>query len=242
MKILVDVMHPAHVHFFRKAILEWQKEHEVVVTSRDKEMTLELLDKYGIENTCISQQASGLAGLFKELVERDIRLYRIACKFKPDVLTGIAGVSIAHVGKVIGKPSVVFYDTESATLSNAITYPVASVICTPDCYMGQLGRKHIRYAGYHELAYLHPKRFTPDKGILNEIGLGDEKFFILRFVSWQASHDIPQKGLSLENKIKLLEILKTHGRVFISSEAQLPPELEPYRLSIGPEKMHNLMA
>jgi predicted glycosyltransferase len=242
MRILVDIMHPAHVHFFRNAIRLWEKDHEVLVTSRDKEMTLDLLDRYGIENTCISRQASGLAGLFAELVKRDLRLYGIARKFKPDVLTGIAGVSVAHVGKVIGKPSVVFYDTETATLSNAITYPAASAICTPDCYMGDLGRKHVRYAGYHELAYLHPKRFTPDRSVLDGLGLGDGKFFILRFVSWQASHDIPQKGLSPENKMKLLDLLKAKGRVFISSEAPLPPELEPYRLSAVPEKMHDLMA
>ena len=212
------------------------------MTSREKEMTLELLEAYGIDNTCLSKQQSGLAGLFRELMTRDFRLLGLARKFKPDVLTGIAGVSIAHVGMLVGRPSVVFYDTETATLSNSITYPLASAICTPECYMADLGRKHVRYPGYHELAYLHPSRFTPDARVLDEAGVKDRKFFILRFVSWQAAHDISQHGMSADIKRKLIDMLAASGQVFISSEAPLPEDLEPYRLSIPPEKMHHLMS
>ena len=37
-------------------------------------------------------------------------------------------------------------------------------------------------------------------------------------------------------------VLSGYGQVFISSEAPLPEEFEPYRLSIKPERMHHLMA
>jgi len=214
----------------------------VLVTSRVKDITIKLLEDLGIENKCLSTRESGITGLFKELLVRDHNLYKTAREFRPDILTGIAGVSISHVGKLLGRPSVVFYDTETATLSNAITYPFASAICTPDCYMGDLGRKHVRYRGYHELAYLSPDYFKPDRNVLAEAGVGEDKFFILRLVSWQASHDIKQKGVSSEIKTKLIDILKQHGKVFISSEAELPAELEEYRLTLSPEKMHHLMA
>ncbi|MFH1878456.1 MAG: DUF354 domain-containing protein [Candidatus Omnitrophota bacterium] len=243
MRILVDIMHPAHVHFFRNAVSAWKKKgHEVLVTSRKKEITLELLDKYGIDNICLSVQQSGLAGLFRELIIRDSALYMAAREFRPDVLTGIAGVSIAHVGALIGRPSVVFYDTETAVLSNAITYPLASVVCTPDCYMGDIGKKHVRYAGYHELAYLHPAWFTPDRRALSEAGIEDGRFFILRFVSWKASHDLKQKGVPPEAKRELVNTLKGHGRVFISSEGDLPREFEQYKMPVSWDRMHDLMA
>lgn len=45
MKILIDINHPAHVHFFKNPIEILKKEgHEVVVTSRNKEFALQLLD------------------------------------------------------------------------------------------------------------------------------------------------------------------------------------------------------
>jgi predicted glycosyltransferase len=60
MKILVDIIHPAHVHFFRNAIALWKKKYEVLVTSREKDITLELLGRFGIENKCLSIRQNGI--------------------------------------------------------------------------------------------------------------------------------------------------------------------------------------
>src|SRR5262245_55548110 len=123
MRILVDIVHPADVHFFKYAIKEWEGSgHKVLITARDKDIALQLLKAYGFEFRCLSSQGKGLWGMALELVLRVLRLLRIARSFQPDVLTGFTGISIAHVGKILGKPSVVFYDTEFANLSNALTY------------------------------------------------------------------------------------------------------------------------
>ncbi len=46
------------------------------------------------------------------------------------------------------------------------------------------------YPGYHELAYLHPRRFTPDRGVLAEAGISEgERYFVLRFNAFKAHHD-----------------------------------------------------
>ena len=61
MKVLVDIIHPAHVHFFRNAISELQKKgHEVAVTARKKDVTIDLLENYGIPFTCLSEVGKGL--------------------------------------------------------------------------------------------------------------------------------------------------------------------------------------
>jgi predicted glycosyltransferase len=244
MRILVDVVHPADVHFFKYAIKEWEdKGHKVLITARDKDITLQLLKAYGFEFICLSSQGKGLWGMAYELVARDLRLFRIARTFQPDVLAGFTGISIAHIGKVLNKPSIVFYDTEFARLSNSLTYPLATLVCTPDCYSGQIGKKHIRFPSYKELAYLHPYRFTPDPNIVMDSGVKpSDKFFIVRFVGWQAAHDFQEKGLSYANKIKFVEKLAQHGRVFISSENRLPSELTPYQSPVSIDKMHHLMA
>lgn len=244
MKILVEILHPAHVHVFRNAIHEWRKRgDDVLVLSREKECANDLLDLYSIPYHSISKISDKKTGLFTEMAVRDVRMWQACRRFNPDVLTGIMGVTIAQVGKLIRKPAVVFYDTENAKLTNRIVYPLAHSVCTPDCYQAPVKGHHITYPGYHELAYLHPNRFTPDPDIVKKAGLSPDKpYFILRFVSWQASHDINEKGLSSAFKKNVLEILQPYGRVLISSEGALPVELEPFRFQASPADMHHIMA
>ncbi|MEM7393162.1 MAG: hypothetical protein AAF492_12525, partial [Verrucomicrobiota bacterium] len=149
----------------------------------------------------------------------------------------------AQVGKLIGKPALVFYDTENASLTNRLVYPLAHSVCTPDCYQGPVNGRHITYPGYHELAYLHPDRFTPDPDVLRSAGVApDEPFFLVRLVSWQASHDIGEQGLSDAFVNRLLELLSPRGRILISSEGALPESLEPYRFTLNPKDMHHFIA
>jgi len=146
------------------------------------------------------------------------------------------------VARLMNKPSIVFTDTESVPLDTYLTYPFASAIVTPDCFLKNLKGRHLRYAGLHELAYLHPNHFAPDPNVLNELGVTEkEPFFILRFVAWRATHDIGQHGFSLAFKKKLIDKLAAHGRVFISSEGHLPKAFESYRLSLAPQKMHHAL-
>jgi predicted glycosyltransferase len=93
------------------------------------------------------------------------------------------------------------------------------------------------------LAYLHPKYFTPDPSVLDELGLTEkEKYTIVRFVSWGASHDRGQKGITLEFGRQLVGRLSEYGQVFISAEGALPAEFEPYRLRLPAHRMHDALA
>ena len=172
----------------------------------------------------ISRQKSGSVGLAVEMAQRTPRLMKIMRSFKPDVMTGIMGPSIALAGALRRVPAVVFYDTEFAVQTNRLVYPLAHSVCTPDCYQGKVPGRHLQYAGYHELAYLHPNRFRPDPAVLAGFGVSpDEPYSIVRFVSWQAVHDRQERGLSAKQKRHLVETLQRRGRVLISSEAPLTP-------------------
>ena len=69
-----------------------------------------------------------------------------------------------------------------------------------------------------------------------------EPFSFVRFVSFGASHDVNQSGLDDTARKKLIKLLGTHGRVIVSGEAQLPPDMEPFRMRISPDKVHHLLA
>ncbi len=246
MRVLIDIGHPAHVHFFRKPIqLLHSRGHDILVTSRVKEIAVELLDALEIPHTILSSKKNGgLISLGKELISRNLRLLKVVREFKPNIMAAIGGVNIAHVGKLTGIPSLVFYDTENATLQNAITYPFASCVIVPRCYEAWLPKnKHIRYAGYHELSYLHPKYFSADRTIALRNGLSSTRdTFFIRLVSWKASHDIGEKGWNSELVSQFVAFLEEHGEVIISSENTLGTGLEKYRYKGNPAEVHHVMA
>lgn len=248
MRLLVDILHPAHVHVFRNLAQELTaRGHEVRFTLREKECARDLLDQYGIAYDVLSRQRHG-AGLAWELAARSAKLWRIVSQFRPHFLTGVMGPSIALVGRLrrmVGDPvrSAIFYDTEMATITNWFAYPLADYVCTPECYQGTVRGHHLRYPGYHELAYLHPRRFTPDPQVVRAAGIDPtQRYFVVRFVSYAASHDLGTAGISDARKVALVRLLAARARVVISSEAPLPAELEPYRLAIPASAIHHILA
>ena len=244
MRILIDIGHPAHVHFYKHIIWRLQeKGHQVLLAARDKDVTLALLDHYSLPHRILSTTGDGRLGLVKEFLQREWGLMRVIRDFDPDVVTAIGGVFISPITKLLGKVSVVFTDTEHVALDRYLTYPLASAIVTPECFLRDLGKGQIRYRGFQELAYLHPGRFQPDERIVRSAGISlEEPYIVLRLVSWSATHDRGHSGLPRSAYLQITERLSHFGRVYISSETALPPEVEPYRLPVPPHHMHHVLA
>lgn len=243
MRILVDIGHPAHVHFFKHFIWEMERKgHELIVTARNKDVVFPLLKAYSIDYVPVGQMGSGIYSLAREWIGRDIEVYKIVRAFRPHIITGIHNPTVAHVSRLSRAKSVVFTDTEHAKLAGMVTFPFADTICTPSCFNKDLGKKQVRYNGYHELAYLHPNYFKPDPSALADMGLGkNDRFIIVRFVSWGASHDVGQHGFDMETKIRLVRELEKHARVFITSESPLSQEFEMYSIKVSPANIHDLL-
>ena len=238
---MIDLLHPAHVHFFHHFIKEMEsKGHEILVTAREKDVTLALLKDFAIRHICLSKRKNGFFGLLSEWIVRNIKFYGVARKFKPNVLLGIMGPTIGPMSVVLRKPAVVFWDTENTKLINRIVFRLAAAVVTPMSFKKKVNGRHIKYRGFHELAYLHPQRFTPNPAVLKQLGVKKgEKFILVRFVSWQAIHDIGITGI--QDKVGFVKGLEKYGRVFITSEGKLPKELEPYHITLRPSAMHDVL-
>lgn len=233
--------HPKDVHFWKNIIHNLKNEgHEVKIVAWDKDVTLYLLDTYGFDYEIIGRSYKSLLGKTYDMFRSDIRVFNIAKKFKPDVFIH-GDPYLAHISKVLRKKHIEYCDTEHAKLVQLTTFPFTDIICTPSCFMKKIdSSKHIMFNGYSELAYLHPNYFKPDPILLDNLGLSkNEKFIIIRFVAWEASHDIKQHGFT--DKEKFIKMLENYGRVFISSEKRLNNKFEKYKINVPPEHIHDLL-
>jgi uncharacterized protein len=243
MRIIIDIGHPAHVHYFRNFIKIMElKGHTILITTRDKEVTLDLLKKYSLKYKCTGRNLKSVLGKFWSIIRNDYKLFFIAIKFKPDVFLSANLPFPAHIGAILKKPVIGLSDTEHAWLNNLLTNIFDTFILTPVSYKKNLGQKQIRFRGYLDLCYLHPNHFKPDISILKLLGLQkEEKYIILRFVSWGGSHDYGHSGMNIEMKRQAISRLSKYAKVFISSESNLPEDLEKYKINIPPDKMHDAL-
>ncbi len=242
-RVVIDIGHPAHVHFFRNTIRNLENRgHDVKITARNKEVALMLLSLYRLEYTNIGENYDSILKKALGMPVIDYKLYKTIKSFKPQLLIGVHNPYAAQVAKLTGAKSLIFTDTENVKIASALTYPFASTICTPACFREILDSdKHVKYNGYKEIAYLHPAYFKPDVSVLDSLGISkNEKFTIMRLISWRANHDIGLKGIKKEEEF--IRELEKSGRVIVSSERALDKKLERFALKIPPEKLHSLLA
>lgn len=242
MKLLIDIGHPAHVHLFKHLALEMKSRgNEILFTCREKEFEIELLKSNGFDYNSFGKKYSSTTGKLIGMVEFSAKEFIAGLKFKPDILLSHGSMYAAFASKLLGKPHIALEDTFNFEQIR-LYKPFTDVILTGDYEHPGLGDKEIRYKGYHELAYLHPHYFTPDKSILQELSIDEnEKYVIIRFVAWNATHDVGHKGISYKSKLKAIKDFEKYARVFISSESELPAELKKYKMNIPPHKMHNAL-
>jgi uncharacterized protein len=244
MKVLVDINHPAHVHLFKHVITELRKRgHDVIITASQKEVSYKLLDAYGFDYIKMGTYGDTFAKKLINFLVLDCRMVKVVFQHRPDVLVGCGSFRIAHAGFLFGKKTLSLEDTEHSTEQIVLYKPFITKILTPSCFTSDLGKKQIRYEGCHELAYMRPERFTPDKEVAKKFGIDiTEKYCIIRFVSWKASHDIGQHGIVDGQKLNFIKEISRYARPYIISEAQLPAELVPYQLNVPPHLVHQIMA
>ncbi|MEZ5173508.1 MAG: DUF354 domain-containing protein [Bacteroidia bacterium] len=245
-RVLIDIGHPAHVHYFRNYYFRMKERgNKLLVISRDKEMCFALLNAYGIPFLSRGSGKNSKAGKLLYMLWADWFIFKKARRFKPDIVISFASPYAAQAAFLLGKPHIALDDTEHAKASRSLYIPFTSKIITPQCYLIDIGAKQIRLPFYAEFAYLHRHVFIPDKDLARQLlGLkADEEYVLLRFISWNAAHDRGHSGIPDEMKLELIDVLTKKGfRVFISSESPLTETFSKYELKVKPEYIHHIIA
>jgi len=194
--------------------------HEVEIIGRQKDCLPELLERSGFSYHLIPRRRTNLLVLGWESLKAAALAGSLARRKHIDFMMGVS-ISIGPAARLTGATSLLFEDDDAKVV------PVFAKLGYP----------------YHELAYLHPNRFTPNPDILNELGIKpNEKYFIVRLVSLTAHHDIGETGLGTEQAKTIVERLARQGRVFISAETTIDSDLQKYALPTPAEKIFDVLA
>lgn len=246
MKVLFCLNHPAHYHLCKNVIANLKADgNEVFILARQKDVLLDLLKNEKYETVPFKKG--------KNLIEK-IKLHGSALnyavdyakKIKPDFVTGTG--NFYEISHRLGIPSWLLGEDDATTnfmifIDNILSNRKYTGILSPIvCNNSVLEKKSIKYNSYHELAYLHPNNFTPDRTVVEKYFPSDKPYFILRFAQLNAYHDLGISGINTEIAQNLIDIINPYGSVHITSERPLEPQFEQYRIKIDPSDMHHVMA
>lgn len=240
MKVLIDIAHPAHIHYFRNfSKLFEQKGHQCLFTLRNKGIIVELAEHYNLKYIVRSKESRSKLIYMLAAIKS---IFFIARKFKPDIFIDMGTVVASPVAKLLRKPYIAFDDTEASVKARALHMPFTDVVLTPSTFYIDLGQKHIRFNSLMEMMYLHEKYFSPDIKLLMPYIKNPSNYVLIRFVSWEAHHDIGNKGISYSKKIELIAYLEKKYTIIISSEGKLPYQFERYRMKAPSYQIHQIIA
>ena len=248
MKILININHPAHVHYFRNFIkLMEVKGDRFCVINRDDKMINQLLDYYGIKHAIRNKrpEKKGTIPSLMNLMRMILWCIRKSFSFHPDLYMGFASSACAITSFLFRKPSILIDDTEHNSMTHKLYMPVCTKVLTPFYFKKDLGNKdkQIRFNAYVEQLYLHSSYYKSDEGVLRELNVKPKEYVIVRYVAYDAHHDLKVHPLSEETKKNIVKEIAKRYRVFVSLEKSVKDSFyDDYRLKISPEKMHDLEA
>ncbi len=172
-----------------------------------------------------------------------ISLVRKIRSYGPDLILSVNELPPSPFESILSIPSVVFVDTRLEQKRKKAILNHADKVIVPDCYHYDIpDEKELRHSSYHSLAYLHPDRFTPDRGVLERLKVNSKGYVVVSFEKEEkrksSKEDFPQR----REKIDLVRDLAEHCRVFIDGRGSIPPPLREHLPPIPLTKYNDLLA
>ena len=245
--VLLYIGHPAHYHNISNLANRLdRKGYFVLLVVRPKDVVLDLIKNVTFEKVLLPEsdkKSISKFGLIISVLRRQFLMLKIVLKYRPFIMFG-TDIVITHIGTLLNIPSFILNEDDAkevpflADMGMRFSTGTFSPI---SCNIEKYQSKKISYPGYHELAYLGPNYFKSDKTKIQHLFKEDKPYFIIRFAELLAHHDEGKKGINDKLAKEIIDILKSKGNVYITSERKLPPDFEPFRIKIPPSDIHHAL-
>ena len=131
MKILINVVHPAHVLYTKYVYLNLKKKgHDVLYAARDREVTLALLDSFHASHLVVSKKS----GFVKEAIVMLFGLLKLRFTFRPDFIVSAGGSLAPFISWLTRTKSLLWSDSEHSTIMNLLSHPWSTKSLTSKSY------------------------------------------------------------------------------------------------------------
>ncbi len=243
--LFFDINHPVQALMLRPVIEALHTAgFQSRVFARDKDVTLGLLERFGIRASTLGPRRRGRLGALVELITRETHLLGLALAERPRAILGTS-VHAARVGRLSGATSIVINDDDALAvpLFARLAYPLADVLVKPACLDFEAHPRQVTYKGNQQLFYLHPSRFQADPAIRAELGLETaQRFGVIRLSALDAHHDEGVRGLGPAHLAEIAGRIPRDTVVLASLETarELPPGWKQVHLS--PDRLHHVLA
>ena len=247
LRFLFYLVHPAKFHFHKVQINKLiSKGHKVDILINSKDILEDLVKEERWNYSNIFPEGRKIKGLhvyLSALIAIVKTVHRLLIFTKGKKYDLFIGDLLTVIGKIKGIDTLFPADSpltqvpEQSLFLHTATHPIAPHINN----LQQFNKKTIKYKGYKALSHLHPNHFKPNKRVLFESIQKIEKYYLIRCTGFFATHDIGKSGISNELLLKIIEELKPHGKVIITSERCLPKELEMYYINFNKNDISHYM-
>lgn len=248
MKIGIFANTTAQIYFYNNIINGLEKNgHEVLLLARDYREIKEVVNELGLCPVFFSgakiTPLQKITGVPLDM----LKAIQVLKRYNVEITSGF-GLYNSLSSAALGVPDITFGDSEpninkvSYSIQYKIFMPFVHCYVTPMSFKQHMGKRHIKIDSFKELAYLHPKYFTPDAEVVRSMGLEKNGYAVLRFNSFDAVHDIGKHGFSDSEKIQVVQLLEKHMKVVISSEKGIPQELSDRVMKFPRSKIHSILS
>jgi len=202
MRILIDILHPADVNFFKNAVrILIEKNADIVIIIRPRGRIIEILrnELPDIQFRLIGKYYNDTSGKIFDFVVRNLKLLTFLRRNDFDLCTS-HGFFVGITSFFCKIPSVIFADDYEYKLTYYLSKFFGDYFIIPTS-IPTTGKNVLRYRGFKELAYLHPRYFKPNLKILGQYGIRPSNYVFVRETS--------QTSLNYKNiqQVDLLEVV-----------------------------------
>ncbi|MFH0876263.1 MAG: DUF354 domain-containing protein [archaeon] len=182
MRILVDMVHPADVNFYKKALYSLKKDgHEILITVLDRGRLIDFVREEYPDFIIfpLGKHMSGKFGKILGIIEREWAFYRFFMWHRFERVTSF-GFYPAIAASFFKIKSITFHDDFEYKLNFKLCKMFATKFVIPDS-IPVFGKNIVKYHGFKELSYLY--NFKPKKAVLKEYGVKENKYIFVRDIA-----------------------------------------------------------
>jgi len=185
MNIICDIGHPAHVNFFKSALIRLSEEgHTVTIIGLNRGRLQDIIRREfrDFRIRFVGKHRGGkLSIVFEANVAKFLHLLYILRNEKCDIGISVGSITLGLALKFYGKPNIQFDDDPERKLNVFLEKLTSTELYFPPVTSPN-GKIRIMNS-LKEWAYLSPEYFSPDKQVLKEYNLSPYRYLFVREIS-----------------------------------------------------------